>query len=122
MIPGIAKTKRPLKIFEPIRVPATASFLPFDAKASAAAISGRLVPIAKTVKPTNSSPNPRVSKIFKAPFVINQAPITKKAKDNSSLSNKYFSSDLSNCGSLPVLVLYQITMTTNKAARRVIEE
>ena len=47
--PGIANTKSPLKIFEPIKVPATASCLPLRAKAKEAAIYGRLVPIAITV-------------------------------------------------------------------------
>jgi hypothetical protein len=45
----MAKTHNPLKIFDPIRVPATASYLPFRAREVAAAISGRLVPIARTV-------------------------------------------------------------------------
>ena len=45
----MAKTNKPLKMFDPISVPTTASYLPFDAKANEAAISGRLVPIARTV-------------------------------------------------------------------------
>ena len=72
---------------------------------------------------------PKVSVLSATEEVLNSVPssieanlITKKAKDESNLGNKYFSLDLSNCGSLPVLVLYQITMTTNNAARRVIEE
>ena len=95
-IPGIAKTSSPLNIFEPIRVPATASFLPFAAKANAAAISGRLVPIARTVKPINNSPIPIVSKILRAPMVSNQAATTKEAKEANNFKNKYFSSDSSN--------------------------
>ena len=47
--PGIANTHKPLNIFEPIKVPATASYLLLSAKETDAAISGRLVPIAKTV-------------------------------------------------------------------------
>ena len=47
--PGIANTHKPLKMFEPMRVPATASYLLLRAKEIEAAISGRLVPIAKTV-------------------------------------------------------------------------
>ena len=47
--PGIANTHKPLKMFEPMRVPATASYLLLRAKETEAAISGRLVPIAKTV-------------------------------------------------------------------------
>ena len=47
--PGIAKTHSPLKILEPIKVPVTVSYLPFNAKEMEAAISGRLVPIASTV-------------------------------------------------------------------------
>ena len=39
----------PLKIFEPIKVPATASYLPLRANETEAAISGRLVPMASTV-------------------------------------------------------------------------
>ena len=47
--PGIANTHNPLKMLEPIKVPATASYLLFSAKETDAAISGRLVPIARTV-------------------------------------------------------------------------
>ena len=47
--PGIARTHNPLKIFEPISVPETVSYLPFNANEIEAAISGRLVPLAKTV-------------------------------------------------------------------------
>ena len=47
--PGIANTHNPLKMLEPIKVPATASYLLFSAKETEAAISGRLVPIARTV-------------------------------------------------------------------------
>ena len=47
--PGIANTHKPLKMFEPIKVPATASYLLLRAKEIEAAISGRLVPIASTV-------------------------------------------------------------------------
>ena len=47
--PGIAKTHNPLKIFEPIKVPVTVSYLPLRANETDAAISGRLVPIANTV-------------------------------------------------------------------------
>ena len=45
----MAKTHNPLKILEPIKVPATASYLLLRAKDIEAAISGRLVPIASTV-------------------------------------------------------------------------
>ncbi len=47
--PGIANTHKPLNMFEPIKVPATASYLFLRAKETEAAISGRLVPIASTV-------------------------------------------------------------------------
>ena len=54
--PGMANTHKPLNIFEPIKVPDTVSYLPFNAKETDAAISGKLVPIANTVKPINSCP------------------------------------------------------------------
>ena len=47
--PGIARTQRPLKIFDPINVPETVSYLPLRANDIDAAISGKLVPIARTV-------------------------------------------------------------------------
>ena len=47
--PGIARTHKPLKIFEPMRVPETVSYRPLRAKETEAAISGKLVPIARTV-------------------------------------------------------------------------
>ena len=61
--PGIAKTHNPLKIFEPIKVPVTVSYLPFKAKETDAAISGKLVPIANTVYPINNSPKLNSSNI-----------------------------------------------------------
>ena len=61
--PGIAKTHNPLKIFEPIKVPVTVSYLPFKANETDAAISGKLVPIANTVYPINNSPKLNSSNI-----------------------------------------------------------
>ena len=122
IIPGIANTSKPLNILEPIRVPATASFLPFAAKARAAAISGRLVPIAKTVKPINNSPTPIVSKIFKAPLVINHAARIREAKEANNFRIRYFSLDFSYWISLPVSVLYQVKMTKIKVTIRAIDE
>ena len=45
----MARTHRPLNILEPMRVPETVSYLPFNARETEAAISGKLVPMARTV-------------------------------------------------------------------------
>ena len=120
--PGIAKTNKPLSIFEPIKVPATAEYLPFKANAREAAISGRLVPIAKTVYPTKSSLIPKLSNTFKAPLVISHAASTKDAMERKSLVNKKFSFVSSISTGTPVFFLYQIKMTTIKDKRRKREE
>ena len=39
--PGMASTHKPLNMFEPIKVPDTASYLPFSAKETDAEISGK---------------------------------------------------------------------------------
>ena len=70
-----------LKIFEPIKVPVTVSYLPFKANETDAAISGKLVPIANTVYPINNSPKLNSSHIWLAPKVINHAAKTRKTRD-----------------------------------------
>ena len=71
-------------MFEPIKVPATASYLLLSAREIDAAISGRLVPIARTVYPMNSWPKLKFSKINLAPEIINHAAKTKVKSDSSN--------------------------------------
>ena len=64
-IPATPPTRAILKIFEPTIFPNNIPYSPFLVREREAANSGRLVPIATKVKPTNSSGTPaKVAKFF----------------------------------------------------------
>ena len=120
--PGIAKTHNPLKIFEPIKVPVTVSYLPFKANETDAAISGKLVPIANTVYPINNSPKLNSSNIWLAPKVINHAAKTRKTKDRVSFKDTYLGKFISFSFSSETPFLYQEKMTSISEVKRINED
>ena len=120
--PGIAKTHRPLKMLEPIKVPATASYLLFNAREIDAAISGRLVPIARTVYPMNSWPKLKFSNIKLAPEVISHAATTKAKSDTSNFIKLLLDSVNSSISGTSWLSLYQKNITANKTVNNITEE
>ena len=117
----MARTNNPLKIFEPIKAPATVSYLPFKASAIDAAISGRLVPMANTVNPMNSSPTPKFERICIAPFVMSQAAKISVIIEavNFRIAFLSFSTNSSSNSSFD---LYQIKIVTKRRINSVNEE
>ena len=122
--PGMAKTHNPLKIFEPIKVPVTVSYLPFKANETDAAISGKLVPIANTVYPINNSPKLNTSNILLAPKVINHAAKTRKTRDRISFKDTYLGkfASLSISYSSETPFLYQKEITRISEVKRINED